>query len=395
MPALTHRRAPKVALVHEWLVTWRGAERVVECFAELWPDAPIYTLVHRKGSQSETVESRDIRTSWLQRLPFSTTRWRHYLPLMPAAIESLDLSEFDVVVSSSFCVAKGVITRPDACHVTYCHTPMRYVWEQQQEYFGEGRAGTLTRAVATFATNYLRTWDEAGAHRPDHYVANSHHIARRIRKRYAHDAEVVHPPVDCAQFQIPAKKAASDTYVMLTAFAPYKRVDLAIEAFQRMGKRLLIGGGGQEAKKLARLVKPGSSVELVGDVRGEKLAEFLGQAKAFVFPGEEDFGIAPVEAQACGVPIIAFGRGGALETVVGHGGDAAPTGLFFEDQTVEGLIDAVERFERVSNDFDPTAIRANALRFDRPLFKERIKNAVDRAVERHGSTTASAFRAAS
>lgn len=372
---------PRIALVHEWLVTYRGAERVVESFAELFPDAPIFTLVHRPGSQPRSLESREIRTSFLQKLPFSTTRWRHYLPLMPAAIESLDLSSYDFVLSSSFCVAKGVITRPDATHLSYCHTPMRYVWEQQQEYFGPQRAGPVVRAVATLATSYLRTWDEASARRVDHYVANSAHVAGRIRKRYGAPAQVIHPPVDCSRFTLPDGPADSDYYVLLGAFAPYKRVDLAIEAFQRMGKRLLIGGGGQEATKLAQLLKPGSSVQLVGEVPPEKLASFLGQAKAFIFPGEEDFGIAPVEAQACGVPVIAYGRGGALETVrgLGEAGVEAPTGLFFREQSVEALIEAVQTFERHAEAFDPQRIRAHALTFDRPRFQEALRHATEQA----------------
>lgn len=369
---------PRVALVHEWLVTMRGAERVLEVFAELFPDAPIFTLVHKPGVLSRELEAREIHTSFLQKLPFGVSHYRHYLPLMPAAIEGLDLSRFDAVLSSSFCVAKGVVTRPDARHVSYCHTPMRYVWEQQGEYFGEGRAGPVTRAVATFASSYLRTWDEASARRTDHYVANSHHVARRIRKRYGAEAEVLHPPVDCGRFRLPEKPASGGYYVMLGAFAPYKRVDLAIEAFTRMGRRLLIGGGGQEGERIRRLVKPGGPVELVGEVPADKLVDFLGQARAFVFPGEEDFGIAPVEAQACGVPVIAYGRGGALETVVGAHDGGEPTGLFFEEQTVEGLMDAVLRFEQEERRFDHAAIRRNALRFDRPGFKESMRAIVAR-----------------
>lgn len=368
-------RPPRVALVHDWLVTMRGAERVLEVFAELLPDAEIFTLVHRKGSLSPALEAKRIHTSFLQRLPFGRTKYRHYLPLMPAAIEGLDLSPFDVVLSSSYCVAKGVVTRPDARHVSYCHTPMRYVWEQQAEYFGPGRASPLVRAVATLATSYLRSWDEASARRVDRYVANSAHVAARIRKRYGADAEVLHPPVDCARFTLPDRPGDGGYYVMLTAFAPYKRVDLAIEAFERMGKRLLIGGGGQDEGRLRRRVRPGGPVELVGAVPTERLAAFLGGAKAFVFPGEEDFGIAPVEAQACGVPVIAYGRGGALETVAGldESSTRAPTGVFFHEQTADALIDAVERFERRGGAFDPRAIRQHALGFDRPRFVEAMR----------------------
>jgi glycosyltransferase involved in cell wall biosynthesis len=382
-----------VALVHEWLVTMRGAERVLEVFAELLPDAELFTLVHKKGALSKALESRTIRTSFLQKLPFGVSKYRHYLPMMPAAIEALDLSPYDFVLSSSFCVAKGVITRPDAKHVTYCHTPMRYVWEQQAEYFGPGRAGPLTRAVAALTTPWLRTWDEASGKRPDHYVANSHHIAGRIRKRYGREAEVLHPPVDCSRFSA-GDKHDGGYYVMLGAFAPYKRVDLAIEAFQRMGKRLLIAGGGQEGKRIVKLVRPGGPVELLGELPWDRLAPFFAGAKAFLFPGEEDFGIAPVEAQAAGVPVIAFARGGALETVVGLDDAAkrAPTGVFFHDQTVEGLIEAVETFEANQAAFDPHAIRRNALRFDRPLFKQALRDILLR--ERPDLVLAPADRAA-
>lgn len=395
MSSIATRRSqsgPRVALVHDWLVGMRGAEACLEVFAESFPDADIYTLVHRKGGLSPALESRNIRTTFLQKLPFAISHHRHFLPLMPAAIESLDLSGYDLVLSSSYCVARGVVTSPATHHVSYCHTPMRYVWEQQHEYFGEGRASLPVRAAAVFATHWLRNWDESSGRRVDHYVANSHHVARRIRKRYGVEADVVHPPVSCDRFRIPEKPGSGDYYVMLTAFAPYKRVDLAIEAFQRMGKRLLIGGGGQEGAKLRKRVKPGGPVELVGPVPDARLADFLGGAKAFIFPGEEDFGIAPVEAQACGVPVIAFGRGGALETVVGVNDPtdastdaqtrAAPTGLFFEEQTVESLIDAVERFEREATAFDPAAIRAHALTFDRPRFKETMERLVLESFER-------------
>jgi glycosyltransferase involved in cell wall biosynthesis len=369
------RSRPRVALVHDWLVCVRGAERVLEVFAELLPDADLFTLVHKKGSLTPALEARRIHTSFLQRMPLGVSHYRHYLPLMPAAIESHDLSGYDFVLSSSYCVSKGVITRPDARHVSYCHTPIRYAWEQQHEYFGPGRAGPLVRAVAALATSYLRTWDEASARRVDRYVANSRHVAARVLKRYGAASEVIYPPVDCGRFRVPADPGGGGYYVMLGAFAPYKRVDLAIEAFERMGRRLLIGGGGQEAEKLRRRVRPGGPVELVGHVPDERLPEFLGRARAFVFPGEEDFGIAPVEAQACGVPILALGRGGALESVVGLDDPrgAAPTGVFFEEQSADALIEAVEFFERRSAAFDPRAIRQHALRFDRPRFVAEIR----------------------
>jgi glycosyltransferase involved in cell wall biosynthesis len=358
----------------------RGAERVLEVFGELFPEAPIFTLVRKKGALSEALERREIRTSFLQKLPFGVTKYRHYLPLMPAAIESLDLTGYDAILSSSFCVAKGVITRPDSRHVTYCHTPMRYVWEQQFDYFGADHASTLVRTIATAATSYLRTWDEASARRPDHYIANSHHVATRILKRYGQEAEVIHPPVDCARFEARDLPRPNGYYAMLTAFAPYKRIELAVEACQRLGRPLRIAGGGQEGDRIRRLVRPGGPVQLVGEMSGPQVAEFLNGARAFLFPGEEDFGIAPVEAQACGVPVIAYGRGGAVETIVGlrDSQGREPTGVFFGEQSVEGMIEGIEAFERVGADLSPDAARQNALRFDRPRFKEAVRAALAR-----------------
>lgn len=371
---------PRVALAHEWLVTMRGAERVLEVFAELFPDAPLFTLVHKKGALSPQLEQRDIRTSFIQQLPYGVAKYRHYLPLMPAAIEAMDFTGYDAILSSSFCVTKGIIARPDARHVTYCHTPMRYVWEQQNDYFGPEHASPLVRLIAMGATNYLRTWDEASARRPDHYIANSHHIAKRVAKRYGAQAEVIHPPVNCARFVARKAPANDGYYAMLTAFAPYKRIDLAIQACTKLGRRLLIAGGGQEAGRIREFVKPGGPVELIGELDGKKVVEFLHGARAFLFPGEEDFGIAPVEAQACGVPVIAYGRGGALETIVGlHDADGrVPTGYFFDEQSVEGLIGAIEGFERIERDLSPDAARQNALRFDRPRFKAAMQVALER-----------------
>jgi len=386
LPRPMPTRKLKTALVHDWLVTVRGAERVLEVLAELLPDADLFCLVHEKGSLTPALEARRITPSFLQSFPFSTTKHRWYLPLMPTAIESLDLSSYDLIVSSSYCVAKGVITRPDARHVSYCHTPMRYVWEQYGEYFGPDRASPIVRAVAAAVTPWLRSWDVSSARRVDRYVANSAHVGRRIEKRYGLPHEVVFPPVECAKFEVPGDAGQGDYYVMLTALAPYKRVDLAIEAFERMGKRLLIGGGGQDEGKLRRAVKPGGPVELVGHVPREKMSAFLGRAKAFIFPGEEDFGIAPVEAMACGTPVIAFGRGGARESVRGLGEDGVdvPTGLFFGEQTVDSLIEAVTRFEQESAVFSRQAIRAHALTFDRPVFEQRMRAILDEERARLG-----------
>ncbi len=370
----------RVALVHDWLVTMRGAENVLAVLAELYPDADIFTLVHRRGALSPELEARRIRTSFIQKLPFGLSGYRRYLPLMPAAIESFDLRAYDLVVSSSWCVAKGAITDPQSVHVSYVHTPMRYAWEQQHEYFGESRAGPLTRLVATLATNYLRSWDEASARRADRYIANSHNVARRVKKRYGADAEVVHPPVDCAHFTIDPH-GPDDYYLLVTGLAPYKRVDLALAAFARLGRKLLVAGAGQDEGKLRARVPP--NVTMLGYVPKAKLAPLYARARAFVFPAEEDFGIAPLESMACGRPVIAFARGGALETVIEE------AGVFFEEQSADALCAAVERFESRERDFDPHSIRRRALLFDRPLFKERLGKAIAKAYsELHGAKAA-------
>lgn len=367
----------RVAIVHDWLVTMRGAEQVLTVLAELYPDADLFTLVHKKGSLSPALEARNIHTTFLQKLPLSASHYRHYLPLMPTAIESFDLRRYDLVISSSYCVAKGVVADSQAVHVSYVHTPMRYAWEHQHEYFGAGRAGLFTRAVATVATNYLRMWDETSAQRVDRYLANSGYVARRVKKRYGADAEVVYPPVDCDYFR-PDPAGPEDYYLMVSGLAPYKRVDLAVQAFARLGRTLIVAGAGQDEKKLRKGV-PGN-VKFLGYVPREQLPRLYARARAFVFPCEEDFGIAPLEAMASGRPVIALGRGGALETVTDE------TGLFFEEQTVDGLCDAVLRFERMQGDLDPAAARARALQFDTPVFRERISSAIGRAwSELHGA----------
>lgn len=374
----------RVALIHDWLVSMRGGERVLEAFCELYPSADLYTLVHVPGACSKAIESMHIRTSFIDRLPWAQERYRHYLPLFPHAIEAFDLNGYDLVLSSSHCVAKGVITPPSAIHVSYVHTPMRYLWDQYPEYFGPGRAGALTRLGARGFSTFLRTWDEASASRVDVYVANSHNVAARVEKRYRRQAEVVHPPVQLSRFRVRPRAEISDYYLMVTAFAPYKKVDLAIEAFRRMGKKLVVVGAGQEEARIRSLVAP--PIELVLRPTDPQIADLYSRARALVFPGEEDAGITPLEAQACGRPVIALGRGGALETVVGLGespGDhsaMAATGLFFDEPTVDGLMGAVLRFEANAHRFDPAAARANAERFDVGQFKSRISAVVDRAL---------------
>jgi glycosyltransferase involved in cell wall biosynthesis len=361
----------RVALVHDWLTGMRGGEKVLEVFCELYPDADLYTLLHVKGACSPAIERMKIRTSFIQRIPFAGQRYRYLLPLFPQAIESLTLRGYDLVLSSSHCVAKGVVPPAEAVHVSYLHTPMRYVWDQFDDYFGPGRASAPVRLAARAVAPWLRAWDVSSAGRVDFFIANSFNVASRIDKRYRRSAMVIHPPVNCAAFAGSGKTDPADYYLMVTAFAPYKRVDLAIDAFRECGLPLKIVGGGQDESRL-RIDLP-RNVQLLGPRTGPELVDLYSSCRALIFPGEEDFGIVPLEAQASGRPVIAFGKGGVTETVHPLGKTQAPTGVFFDEQSVAALAGAVRRFEEHANAFDPAAARANAARFDRPIFKEKIR----------------------
>jgi len=361
---------PKVALVHDWLTGQRGGEKVLEVLAEIYPEAPIYTLFRVSGSQSPEIERRVIRTSFLQGFPFLKRHYRWYLPLFPLAAELFDLRDFDLVVSSSHCVAKGVITRPDALHVSYIHTPVRYAWGQYHDYFGPDKLPLLARPVVPLLIHRLRLWDESSAVRVDRYIANSANVALRIRKYYGREAEVIHPPVDTDFFTPAAKPARGDAYLVVSALVPYKRIDLAVAACSRSGRRLLVVGDGPEYKALKKMAGP--SVRFAGPLPAEDLRRAYRDARAFLLPGEEDFGIAALEAQACGTPVLAYGRGGALETVL-----PGRTGLFFRDQTVDGMATALDKLDRfVCN---KNAARSHTLRFSRQAFKRRMEGALRRA----------------
>ncbi len=363
----------RVALVHDWLTGMRGGEKVLEVLCELYPDADLYTLLHVEGSCSPAIESMRIRTSFVQRLPFAASRYRYYLPLFPHAVESFSLRDYDLVLSSSHCAAKGAIPPAGATHVSYVHTPMRYVWDQFPDYFGPGRAKLPVRIAANLLLPVLRAWDVASAARVDVFVANSRNVAGRIERRWRRHAEVIHPPVDCQAFTPAPRGHRGEYYLMVTAFAPYKRVDLAIEAFGRLRRPLRIVGGGQDEPRLRE--KAPSNVEFLGPRPPEELVALYRGCRALVFPGEEDFGIVPLEAHSCGKPVIAFGKGGVVETLVPvDSGSGSPGAVFFREQTGEALCEAILRFEAVEREFDPAAMRASALRFDRPLFKERIRD---------------------
>ncbi len=384
----------RVALVHDWLVGMRGGEKVLDAFCELYPGARLFTLLHQPGACSPRIEALRPVTSFIDRLPFARSRYRYYLPLFPHAIESFDLSEFDLVLSSSHCVAKGVITPPRATHVCYIHTPMRYVWDQYQDYFGPGRGSPLKRFGARLFSTYLRNWDEASAPRVDRYIANSANVAARVEKRYRREAWVALPPVDLERFTPRSEAELGDYYLIVSAFAPYKRVDVAIEALGRMGRALKIVGSGEDEPRLRALARSYPKVELLGSVREEEVTRLFERCRALIFPGEEDAGITPMEAQAAGRPVIALGRGGALELVRPLGEVASPTGLFFQvegsitaqgtpgfESAVRALSGAVERYEANRAAFEPAAARANAERFGREQFKRRIGAMVERAVE--------------
>jgi glycosyltransferase involved in cell wall biosynthesis len=345
----------KVALVHYWLVGMRGGEKVLEALCELFPEADIFTLVADPEKLSPTILKHKITTTFLQKIGGK----RHYqklLPLMPFALESLDLTAYDLVISSEAGPAKGVITRPDSVHICYCHSPMRYIWDLYPQY--RESAGLLTRLMMSLSAPVLRQWDVTTSNRVDHFVANSRYVAQRIKKFYRRDAVVINPPVDLARFV--RSPRTDDVYLCAGQITPYKKIELAIDAFNRMGKRLDIVGGGATAKMKAQA---GPTVRFLGTLGDTELAERFAQCKALIFPGVEDFGIIPLEVMASGRPVIAFARGGAVETVLD-----GKTGLLFAEQTAESLMDAVARFEAgavcgTESDFDKHVAAFSKQRF--------------------------------
>ena len=356
----------RVALVHDWLTGQRGGEKVLEVLAEIFPEAPIYTLFHFPGSQSPALEGREIHTSFLQRLPCLRKKYRMYLPLFPLAVELFDLSDYDLVVSSSHCVAKGIIPGPDALHLSYVHSPVRYAWNQYHAYFSPRELSLFRRLAVPRVIHRLRIWDVASSARVDHFIANSANVARRIRRYYRRDAEVIHPPVDTDFFQ-PAARPSRDYFLLVTALVPYKNAGLVVETFRQTGDRLVVVGRGMEQKALRRLA--GADTQWLPAVSGERLRELYQNARALVFAGVEDFGIALAESQACATPVIAFGRGGARDIVVDR-----VTGVLFPEATVPGLKAALADFARL--DLDAAAIRANSLRFSAARFREEFQRSL-------------------
>ncbi len=360
----------KVALVHDWLTGMRGGERCLEVFCELFPDADLYTLLHVKGSVSAAIEKHSIKTSFIQNLPYSHLYYRYYLPLFPKAIETFDLSEYELVLSSSHCVAKGVKTSPQTLHISYIHTAMRYIWDQYHHYFGNGRSDPLAKLTMPFLLPYLRRWDVKTGQLPTYLIASSNHVAQRIQNYYNREPVVIHPPVDVSFFK-PSNKDEG-YYLVVSALSPYKRVDLAIKAFNQLKWPLKIIGSGPEERRLKQIAGP--TVELLGWMTDTDLREAYVACRAIVFPGEEDFGIVPLEAMACGKPVIAYGSGGVIESVIPVQNINAntPTGVFFYQQTPEAIIEALKYFESRFALFDSCQIREHVEPFDRQYFKQKI-----------------------
>jgi glycosyltransferase involved in cell wall biosynthesis len=361
----------KVALVHDWLVRCRGGERVLEAICELYPNAELFTLLHQPGSVPAVIENRPIHTSFLQRMPGIERSYPKFLPLFPTAISSFDLSGFDLVISSSHCVAKGIRKANGARHLSYVHAPMRYVWDRFDDYFGQGHAGPLTRAGARAFRPYLQEWDRRSAEGVDHFLANSRYIAIKLAWLYGRESQVVPPPVDVTKFASVGLEGGGrgGYFLWVGAFAPYKRLDIALEAFRQLGMRLWVAGSGSGLEILPSSVP--SNVRMLGAVPDHELPELYRNARALVFTAEEDFGLVPLEAQAAGRPVIAFGAGGALETV------NANTGIFFPAQTGESVADAVRSFDQWEKGFVPSNARENAARYSKEVFKERFGREVN------------------
>lgn len=350
----------RVALCHDWLNGFRGGEKCLEALCELYPDSPIYTLFYEKGKISPAIESHPIRVSALQRLPLAGRYYRHLLPFFPSAIESFDLSGYDLIVSTSHCAAKGVRKPAGARHICYCFTPARYAWGLFERYFGD-KPGAV-RSVLTRLVERFRRWDLANSSEVDHFIAISEHVQQRIRRCYDREADVVYPPVDTEYYK-PDQSRRENFYLVVSALVPYKRIDLLLEQFARDPKPLIIIGDGPDRGKLERRAPEGT--RFLGWQSDEVLRDHYRRAKALIFPGEEDFGIVPVEAQACGCPVIAYGIGGAVETVVD-----GRTGVLFPDATAASLAEAMIRFEDTA--FDPYEIRKNSERFSRKRFTAEI-----------------------
>ena len=362
----------KTAIVHEWLVNYAGSERCVESFTNIWQDAPVFTLVDFLNEDERRIilKGKKTNTSFIQKLPFARTQHRKYLPLFPLAIEQFDLNAYDLVLSSSHAVAKGVLTNSYQLHICYCYTPMRYAWDLYHIYLKEaGLLSGISGLTAKMILHKLRTWDIISSNRVDYFIAISNHISKRIKKTYNRDSVVIYPPVDVHLFESQSDK--EDFYLTASRMVSYKRIDIIVDAFSAMpDKKLVVIGDGPEMKKIKS--KAGKNVEILGYQAFASLKSYMQKAKAFVFAAEEDFGIIAVEAMACGTPVIALNKGGASETVSDNN-----TGILFDHQSPQSVKEAVLKFESIQDKFDPSIIRAHSLQFSRNIFEEKIKQFID------------------
>lgn len=360
----------KTAVVHEWLVTYAGSERVVEQLLALYPESDLFSLVEFLPEELQHfIQHKSVKTSFLQRLPLANPHFRQYLPLMPLAIEQFDLSPYDVILSSNHAVAKGVLTRADQLHICYVHTPVRYAWDLQQQYLQGGQLKWgPRRMLVQLVLHYLRLWDVATVNRVDHFIANSEYVARRIWKTYRREAQVIYPPVAIDRFQPHHRR--EDFYLTLSRFVPYKRVDLIVSAFNRLGLPLVVIGDGPDWKQVKAIARP--NIQLLGRQPDDVVVDYMQRCKAFVYAAAEDFGITLVEAQAAGAPVITYGRGGATESVI-----AGKTGLFFPEQTVESLIETIKLFESGVYLFNSDFLRQNAEQFAPDRFRQKISGFIE------------------
>ncbi|WP_169753804.1 glycosyltransferase family 4 protein [Campylobacter curvus] len=361
----------KKALIHDWFSVYAGAEKCVESFTNTWDDFEIFSLIDflDERDRRAVLKGKMAHTSFIQNLPFAKIKYRNYLPLFPFAIERFDLSEFDLVLSSSHAVAKGVLTNANQLHISYVHTPIRYAWDLYHQYLKEsGLEHGLKGLLAKYFLHKIRIWDASCANRVDHYIANSRYVARRIKRIYGKDSAVIYPPVDTAKFELKERK--DDFYLTASRMVPYKKIDLIVEAFSKSGKRLVVIGDGPDMAKVRS--KAAKNIEILGYQNDDVMQETMQRAKAFVFAAEEDFGITPVEAQACGTPVICLGKGGAKETIADM-----VTGVHFNEQNLPNLLDAVDKFEKNIEIFEPSKIRRHALKFSKERFEREIKEFVE------------------
>ncbi len=369
----------KIAIVCDWLVTMGGAEQVLKNLLECYPNADLFAVVDffDETKRAEILKHKHAQTTYIQRFPFAEKYYRQYLPFMPMAIEQLDVSAYDLVISSSHAVAKGVLTGPDQIHISYVHSPMRYAWDLQHQYLREsGLTSGVKSMIARCILHKMRLWDLRTANGVDKFIANSNFIAKRIWKTYRRESDVIYPPVDTTQFTPGTTK--EDYYMTASRMVPYKKMDLIVESFTHMpDKKLIVIGDGPDKAKI--MAKAGKNIEFLGYRPAQELAQYLQKAKAFVFAAEEDFGIMPVEAQACGTPVIAYGKGGCLESI--NGLDSSnPTGIFFPEQSTKALTQAVKEFEASQEKFTPENCVANAARFSNTAFQAQIKQYISDTV---------------